>query len=105
MKLLKIKVPSGFKMLAKDFEINFMTKTRINKDASNSDLVELEDDFYYPIETIFIGKNSSGKTTSLSLVRIVLNLLGSGRVKNDFSWEGESFDLEIIFYANGIIYN
>jgi len=104
MKLLKIKVPSGFKMLAKDFEINFMTKTRINKDAPNNDLIELEEDFYYPIETVFIGKNSSGKTTSLSLVCAVLGFLDSGRIRNDFTWEGETFELETIFYTNGIIY-
>ena len=104
MKLLKIKVPSGFKMLAKDFEINFMTKTRINKDASNNDLIELEDDFYYPIETVFIGKNSSGKTTSLTLIRIALAFLGAGRIKKEFTFDGETFDIEIVFYANGIIY-
>ena len=104
MKLLKVKVPSGYKMLTKDFEINFMTKTRINKDASNNDLIELEDDFYYPIETVFIGKNSSGKTTSLSLVRVVLKLLGSGRIDNDFLRDGEKFSLDVIFYTNGIIY-
>ena len=104
MKLLKIRVPSGFKMLTKDFEINFMTKTRINKEIANSDLVELEKDFYYPKETIFIGKNSSGKTTTLSLIRCVLYFLINGRLRNDFLRDGDAFELEMLFYNNGIIY-
>ena len=104
MKLLKIRVPSGYKMLTKDFEINFMTKTRVNKDIPNNDLIELEEDFYYPIETIFIGKNSSGKTTTLSLIHSVLYFLGSGRIRSDFLLDGESFQLEVIFYQDGIIY-
>lgn len=91
-------------MLAKDFEINFMAKTRINKNASNNDLIELGDDFFYPIETIFIGKNSSGKTTTLTLIRIVLAFLGAGRIKKDFTFDSETFDIEIIFYSNGTIY-
>ena len=104
MKLLKIKVPSGYKMLAKDFEINFMTKTRINKDIPNNDLLKLEDDFYYPIETVFIGKNSSGKTTTLSLIHTILYFLGTGRIRSDFLRDGEAFELETIFYHEGIIY-
>ena len=36
MKLLKFKVNSGYKMLEKGFEVNFLTKTRINKDAPNN---------------------------------------------------------------------
>lgn len=104
MKLLKVRVPLGFKMLAKDFAINFMTKTRVNKDIANNDLVELEKDFYYPKETVFIGKNSSGKTTTLVLIRSVLYFLTSGRIRNDFLRDGESFELETIFYNEGIIY-
>ena len=54
MKILKIKTTSGFKMLEPDFEINFMTKTRIDADSPNEDLIELEKGFFYPLETVFI---------------------------------------------------
>ena len=51
MKLLRIKIPNGYQMLCKDFEIDFLTKTRVNKAANNDDLLELEDDLFYPKET------------------------------------------------------
>ena len=104
MKLLKLKIPSGFKMLEKNFEINFLTKTRVDKEAENDDLIELEDNVYYPIETIFIGKNSSGKSTALELLTIVFELLNEGRInKSHFEFE-DVFSLDVAFYLNGIIY-
>ena len=104
MKLLKIKTTSGFKMLEKDFEINFLTKTRVDKEADNSDLLLLSDDIYYPIETVFIGKNSSGKTTVLNLITIVFELLNSGRIPKDYFEYNDSFAVDILFYANSNIF-
>lgn len=105
MKTLKICVPLGYKMLEKGFEINFLTKTRVDKDGVNSDLIELENNFYYPIETVFIGKNSSGKTTTLSLINLSLLFLKTGRIYNDFLPEGRSFELNIIYYEKDYIYS
>ncbi len=104
MKLLKLKVPRGYKMLCKNFEINFLTKTRVNKSANNDDLIELENDFYYPKETAFIGKNSSGKSTTLELIHICLYLLQFGRIPAAFFDEDDSFSLEVIFFEKGKIY-
>ena len=70
MKILTIKVPSGYKMLEKNFSINFLTKTRVSKDKGNDDLLYLNGGLTYPIETFFIGKNSSGKTTVLNLINL-----------------------------------
>ena len=92
-------------MLEKGFEINFLTKTRVDKDGVNSDLIELENNFYYPIETVFIGKNSSGKTTTLSLINLSLLFLKTGRIYNDFLPEGRSFELNIIYYEKDYIYS
>ena len=105
MKLLKLKTNSGFKMLKKGFEINFLTKTRVDKNSLNDDLIEFGSDFYYPIETIFIGKNSSGKTTVLELINIALDILNEGRVKRTYFEYNDTFSVEIIFYVSGIIYN
>ena len=91
-------------MLQKEFEINFLTKTRIDKDSQNDDLIVLEPGFYYPIETIFIGKNSSGKSTVLELIMIALELLNDGRINKSHFEYGESFDVEVIFFVSGIIY-
>ena len=104
MKILTMKVPLGYKMLSKNFEINFMTKTRINKDTSSDELLELKEDFFFPIETIFIGKNSSGKTSTLELIDIAFEFLRSGRIENIFFNDGELFEIEIVFYNKGLIY-
>ena len=104
MKLLKLKTTSGFRMLEKNFEVNFLTKTRIDKDVENNDLIVLSDDFYYPIETVFIGKNSSGKTTVLDLIMIVFELLNTGRIPKDYFEYKDSFSIELLFYSNSYIY-
>ena len=105
MKILKLKVISGFRMLEKDFEINFLTKTRVDKDALNEDLIELENGFYYPIETAFIGKNSSGKTTTLLLINTIYSFLRTGRIDNSYWNNGDVFEFNVVFYSEGIIYN
>lgn len=104
MKILKLKTSSGFKMLEKEFSINFLTKTRIDRDSENNDLLEIENNCYYPIETVFIGKNSSGKTTVLELITIAFELLNDGRIRKAHFDYGESFEVEIIFYVAGNIY-
>ena len=104
MKILKVKTTTGFKMLEKDLEINFLTKTRVDKNSVNDELVELETDFYYPLETVFIGKNSSGKTTILELISIVFEIVSEGRVRNYHFDNDDPFSIDIIFYESGVIY-
>lgn len=104
MKLLKFKVNSGYKMLEKGFEVNFLTKTRINKDALNDDIIELKEGLYYPLETVFIGKNSSGKTSVLILIELILNFIKSGRIPVDLILDQDALELEFLFYDSGYIY-
>ena len=104
MKLLKLKTPSGFRMLEKDFEINFLTKTRIDKNANNNDLLILDDEYYYPIETVFIGKNSSGKTTVLDLIMIVFEMLNTGRISKSHFEYNDVFEFEALFYCKPHIF-
>ena len=104
MKLLKIKLPNGYKMLEKGFEINFLTKTRVNKAQPNSDLFELADGFYYPIETAFIGKNSSGKTTTLKAIEIAASLIHAGRVSSEVEIPEGGLSFEIVFLGGAMIY-
>jgi len=104
MKLLKLKVPNGYKMLEKGFEINFLTKTRVDKESLNNDLLFLDDGPAYPIETAIVGKNSSGKSTTLDLIAHVLNLLFFGRVDAAGFEPNETLDLEVIFFERGFIY-
>lgn len=105
MKLLKFKTQSGFKMLEKGFEVSFLTKTRVDKDKNNDDLIELEEDFYYPLETVFIGKNSSGKSSTLLLINIILFLIIHGRIPSSVLIDQDVLELEFMFYDSGFIYN
>ena len=105
MKLLKVSVPSGYKMLTKNFEIDFLAKARVDKDNPDNELLELEDDFYYPVETVFIGKNSSGKTTTLSLIQNVYAFMRSGRIYNNFIDNENQFELSVVYYHDGVIYD
>ena len=104
MKILSIRVPLGYKMLSKNFDINFMTKTRVNKDIPGDELLKLENNFYYPIETVFIGKNSSGKSSVLELIDIAYEFIETGRIENIFFTDKGLFEIEIVFYYKGFIY-
>ena len=104
MKLLKLRVPSGYKMLEKGFEINFLTKTRINKDSNNDDLIELTEGLFYPKETVFVGKNSSGKTTVLELVYAALQLVSRGRILSKYFIINDDVTIEFIAYHNHKLY-
>ena len=105
MKLLMFKTPSGFKMLEKGFEVNFLTKTRINKTTDNNDLIELEPGLFYPLETTFIGKNSSGKTSVLVLIHLIINFIRNGRIHVSLMGDQNNLELEFLFYDNGYIYS
>ena len=104
MKLLKLCVPNGYKMLEPGFEINFLTKTRVDKEMPNDDLLELQPNFYYPIETVFVGKNSSGKTTVLSLINLALSFISNGRIPNEETKDGKPFILSLTIYHEGCLY-
>lgn len=104
MKLLKLKTNSGYMMLEPGFEINFLTKTRVNDGKDDDELIELDDGLFYPVETIFIGKNSSGKSTVLKFIKCAIVFLLYGRIPADFLKYRNSLDLEITFYENSNIY-
>lgn len=104
MKILYLTIPSGFKMLEPGFEVNFLTKTRVDKNAENEELIELEPGWYYPIETIFIGKNSSGKTTVLTLLHTVIRFLLTGRFDSSVLADQTEISVEVMFYEQGQIY-
>ena len=104
MKLLKIKTLSDYKMLKKGFEINFLTKTRVDKESNNDDLIELFEGLYYPKETIFVGKNSSGKTTVLELIYGCLQIAYRGRIYHLSLPAKELFSVEMIIYHGNKLY-
>lgn len=104
MKILKIKV-SGFKGLKKNFTIDFMSKTRVYEYEKGDEVLELSDGIYIPTTTVFTGKNSSGKSTALELVKFSYGLLNLGRVKHDrYIFSDSLIDLELLFLLDNILY-
>jgi len=105
MKLLRITLPNGHKMLEEGFTVDFLTKTRVDKDTENPDLFSLFEGFYYPIETVFIGKNSSGKTTVIQLLHSIVRFLLTGRFESDVLLEETHLSFEAIFCESESIFH
>lgn len=107
--LLKIKV-SGFRMLSDDFTLDFLTRARVNSDdiedySDDSEIIKIDENLYTYNLIAFTGSNSSGKSSTLDLIKNVLTLVKTGRWlyrKNDFN--KSSIKLHIEFYLDGIIY-
>lgn len=103
--LLKIKV-SGYKLLSKGYEIDFLTKSRVNEqEFEESEVIEIGDGLYSFNSIAFTGSNSSGKSTTLSLIANVILLMKTGRWvyrRDDFN--GDHIDLHLEFFIDGTIY-
>ena len=109
--LLKIKA-SGFRMLSNNFEIDFLTKARVNPQEevtedldSINEVFEIDENLYTFNMFAFTGKNASGKTTTLVLIDKINRLLKSGRwVYHSRDFKNEKIEIYIEFYLDGIIY-
>ena len=104
MKILRLAVPSGYRMLKKGFSISFLAKGRVEKNIDNDDLFELCPGIYLPIESVFIGKNSSGKTTVLRLLDSVIRFLYTGRMESDCFDGQETLRVDVIFFESGCLF-
>lgn len=107
--LLKIKV-TGFRMLSNDFTIDFLTRARVYSDDveeynEESEIIKIDENLYTYNMIALTGSNSSGKSTTLDLLKNVLVLMKTGRWfyrKNDFNQS--DIKLHIEFYLDGDIY-
>lgn len=102
--LLKLKV-SGFRMLTDNFTLDFLTKARVNCEDNNSEVIKIDKNLYTYNLIAFTGSNSSGKSTTLDLIKNVLTLMKTGRWlyrKNDFN--GSDIKMHIEFFLEGVIY-
>lgn len=105
LELLKVKA-SGFKLLEDNFELNFTTKTRVYQKDKLSEIEEIDKGLNTFRSIAFVGGNSSGKSTALSLVLKTLLFLQTGRwefIPREF--KKDSIDLNIVFYLEGFLYN
>lgn len=105
LELLKVKA-SGFKLLEDNFELDFTTRTRVYQKDKLSEIEEIDKGVNTFRSIAFVGGNSSGKSTALSLVLKTLLFLQTGRwefIPREF--KKDSIDLNIVFYLEGFLYN
>ncbi|MEW6605961.1 MAG: AAA family ATPase [bacterium] len=104
MKILKI-IISGYKLLENNFEINFLNKARVNNSDKDDEVIELDEGLYIPTTIVFTGKNASGKSSVLSMIEFVNELLLSGRIKYDkLDFRSKTIKLTVFFYLLETVY-
>lgn len=102
--LLNLKA-NGYKLLSDDFNLNLTSRTRVYQNEKEKEMIEVDKGLYVFRSLAFVGGNSSGKSTVLSLLLKTLLFMQTGRweyVPREF--KNDYIDIETIFYLDGYIY-
>ena len=106
MKFLKI-VANNFKLCEKNFTVNFVPIANKTKEDKVFEL-NLVDEELYTFSTMgIIGKNASGKTSTVELIALVYDIFSNFRVNtlaNIFDYFNNDVLLDITFYHEGFLY-
>ena len=105
LKVLKIRV-NGYKLLEDDFEIDFTTRARVFSDDMSNEILSIDDGLNTFRSISFVGGNSSGKSTVLSLILKTFNFLQTGRweyIPREF--KKDKIHLEIVFYLKQFLFS
>lgn len=106
MKLLKV-IANNFKLCDKNFTISFVPNGNKTSTDKEFELEEIADDLYVFSTVGIIGKNASGKTTTVELLSVIYDILSYFRInssKNIFKFIDNVINLDITFYHDGAIY-
>jgi ABC-type multidrug transport system ATPase subunit len=79
MKILRI-VATGFAELGENYTLDFLPKAKVNEDDYENEVYALSKEIDYPHCVAFIGKNGSGKSTALRLIKCVYEILDTGHL-------------------------
>lgn len=102
--LLNLKA-NGYKLLSDDFSLNLTSRTRVYQNEKEKEMIEVDKGLYVFRSLTFVGGNSSGKSTILSLLLKTLLFMQTGRweyVPREF--KNDYINIETIFYLDGYIY-
>ncbi len=105
LKVLKIRV-NGYKLLEDDFEIDLTTRARVFSDDMSNEILPIDDGLNTFRSISFVGGNSSGKSTVLSLILKTFNFLQTGRweyIPREF--KKDKIHLIIVFYLKGFLFS
>lgn len=106
MKLIKI-TANGFTLCENDFTLSFIPDANKTFDDKEFELHEIDENLFVFKTVGIIGKNASGKTTTLNLLSIIYDIFSNFRVKNSsklFKYIDELIELDIVFYHENTIY-
>ncbi|MEG2457557.1 MAG: AAA family ATPase [Bacilli bacterium] len=104
MKLLKV-VANNFKLCEDNFTICFVPTARKTEEDKEYELQEIDENLFVFNTLAFVGKNASGKTTTMELLSFVYDILSNFRIKNNINLITEDLNIDITFYNEGILYH
>lgn len=102
MKLLRVRA-KGFKNCTDDFGIDMIAKSKKTSEDIEYELNEIDEGLYVFNTVGIVGKNASGKSSTLELLDWCYDILST----SSLSGKGNHYSgikLEIIFYYEGYIY-
>jgi len=102
MKLLKVKA-RGFKNCADDFCIDMVAKSKKTSEDKEYELNEIDEGLYVYNTLGIVGKNASGKSSTLELLDWCYDILSNFRLSGK-KVDYKGISLEIIFYEEGYLY-
>ncbi len=106
MKILKI-TTNNFKICKNEFTISYIPTGNKNIEDKEFELQEIDENLFTFSTIGIIGKNASGKTTTVELLSIVYDIFSNFRInnsKNIFKFIDNKINLDITFYHEGYIY-
>lgn len=83
MKLLRIEV-DGLRIFCKNIKIDFTPQKRVYSDKSEM-FYNISSNIYHHNVLAFVGKNASGKTTTLKLITFIIQLLNNESINSDYN--------------------
>ena len=105
MKLLNLTI-SGYKLCDNNFNICLTPIANKSKEDKEYELSEIDENLYVFNTISIVGKNASGKTTSIEALAIAYDILSNFKIKKtlDFLRISPELTLEFYFYHEHFLY-
>lgn len=105
MKILKVSA-SGFKKCVDNLSISFVPKANKTQEDKEFELNKIDDELYVFSTIGIIGKNASGKTTTVKLLALVYEIFSFFRVTHTegIFINNRDIFLDVTFYHEGYLY-
>lgn len=106
MKILKV-VANNFKLCEDNFTISFIPIANKTQDDKEFELHEIDEDLFVYKTVGIVGKNASGKTTSVDLLALIYDIFSNYRIKSTsdfFGFSNKVVNIDVTFYHEGFLY-